>query len=48
MVSLKESGEIIYASQNVNYTSQVMDILDTKFEKEAKLLAAKEATKKIN
>lgn len=48
LVSLKESGEVIYASQKVNYTSQVMDILDTEFEKEAKILAAKEATKKIN
>ena len=48
LVSLKESGEVIYTSQKANYTNQVMDILDTEFDKEAKILAAKEATKKIN
>ena len=46
-VSLKETGEVIYVSDKINYTAQLIDILDTAFETETKIQAAKEATKKI-
>ena len=46
-VSLKETGEVIYVSDKINYTPQLIDILDTAFETETKIQAAKEATKKI-
>lgn len=36
IVSLKETGEIIYASKKADYTKQVVDILDTEFSKENK------------
>ena len=44
-VSLKETGEVIYVSDKINYTPQLIDILNTEFEKENKIKAAKEATK---